>query len=280
MRRIFTLLCICGTVWVNQAQVQTPKASVPESLKTQVGLTEINIEYSRPSKRDRTLFGEVVPYGEMWRTGANASSTIQFSDDVIMDGQTVKAGKYAIFTIPEENNWTLFLYDETNNWGNQVQWDDKKVVAKTVVNVVKNAPSQETFSISLDHITMDSAMLTLQWGEVLVAAKIEVPTDKKAMASIQKTMSNNPEAQDYLDAANYYSNTNKDIQQAKTWIDTGIKMLDKPAFYQLYAQALIHYKAGDKNSALSIAKRSLEASIAANDGAYIRMNKELIEKIK
>lgn len=280
MKKIFTGLLLCSAIWIGEAQVETPRASAPESTTTQVGLTDIQIEYSRPSKRDRTIFGEVVPYGKMWRTGANASSVIQFSDDVIIDGQTLKAGKYAIYTIPNENNWEVYFYNETTNWGNQVEWDDKKIAAKTMAKVEKSNAIQETFSIHLDHITLNSAMLTFQWDQTISAVKIEVPTDRKAMESIEKTMSGTPSAQDYLAAAGYYSQTGKDIQQAKKWMDTGIKMLDKPAFYQLYAQANIHAEAGDKKSATAIAKQALEASKTANDDAYIRMNENLLKKLK
>lgn len=280
MKKIFTGLLLCSAIWIGEAQVETPRASAPESTTTQVGLTDIQIEYSRPNKRDRTIFGEVVPYGKMWRTGANASSVIQFSDDVIIDGQTLKAGKYAIYTIPNENNWEVYFYNETTNWGNQVEWDDKKIAAKTMAKVEKSNAIQETFSIHLDHITLNSAMLTFQWDQTISAVKIEVPTDRKAMESIEKTMSGTPSAQDYLAAAGYYSQTGKDIQQAKKWMDTGIKMLDKPAFYQLYAQANIHAEAGDKKSATAIAKQALEASKTANDDAYIRMNENLLKKLK
>lgn len=280
MKRIWTTVFLCSVIWIGQAQVTTPKASVPEVSRTTVGLTEVGIEYSRPSKRDRTVFGEVVPYGELWRTGANANSTIEFTDNVVIDGQTLKAGKYAIFTVPNEENWEVFFYDETSNWGNQVKWDDTKVVAKTVAKVIKTNYTQETFSIALDHITSDSATLTFAWDNVIATSKIEVPTDKKAMASIKETMAGTPKAQDLLDAANYYYNTDRDINQAKNWIDQGIKMIEKPAFYQLHSQALIHAKAGDIKSAISIAKQSLDASKAANDNAYIRMNEALLKKLQ
>lgn len=280
MKNILSTILLCTAIWIGNAQVTVPAASVHETTKTTVGLTEVSLDYSRPSKRDRVVFGNVVPYGKLWRTGANANTTIKFSDDVKIDGQMIEAGKYAIFTIPNEDQWEVFFYNETDNWGNQVQWNDKKVAAKTTVKTHSLNTTQETFSISLDNITNDSAMLTFAWDDVMAAVKFEVPTDRKAMASIEKTMKASPKAQDYLSAANYYYATDRDIKQAKEWIDLGIKMLDKPAFYQLHAQALIHAKAGDKKSAMKIAEKSLLASKMAKDGAYIRMNKELIEQLK
>ena len=280
MKKILSTILLCTAIWIGNAQVTTPAASVPETSTTTVGLTEVSIDYSRPSKRGRVIFGNVVPYGELWRTGANANTTIQFSDEVVVDGQKLKAGKYAIFTIPEKDHWQVFFYEETGNWGNQVKWDESKIAAKTTVKVQTLATTQESFSIALDNMTSNSAMLTFAWDNVMTEVKFEVPTDMKAMASIEKTMKASPKAQDYLSAANYYYATDRDIKQAKEWMDTGIKMLDKPAFYQLHAQALIHAKAGDKKSALKIAEKSLEASKNAADGAYIRMNEELIKQLK
>lgn len=280
MKKTLSTILLCTAIWVGNAQVTTPSASVPETSKTTVGLTEVSIDYSRPSKRGRVIFGNVVPYGELWRTGANSNTTIQFSDDVVIDGQEIEAGEYAIFTKPEKDHWEIYFYDETDNWGNQVNWEEDKVAAKAIVKVQPLKTTQETFSIALDNITSTSAMLTFAWDDVMTAVKFEVPSDKKAMATIEKTMKASPKAQDYLSAANYYYTTDRDIKQAKDWIDTGIKMLDVPAFYQLYAQALIHAKAGDKKSAMKIAERSLEASKKANDGAYVRMNEELMARLK
>lgn len=280
MKKIFTTIFLCSAIWVGNAQVTAPQASVSESSKTKVGLTDVSIEYSRPSKRDRTVFGTVVPYGELWRTGANSNTIIDFSDDVIIDGQNLKAGKYAIFTTPEENHWEIYFYKETDNWGNQVKWDETKVAAKTMAKVQHINHSQETFAIGLDNLTNTSTMLTFTWDNVLVATKIEVPTDTKAMESIKKTMAAKPKAQDYLSAAQYYYSTDRDIKQAKEWIDKGIGMLDKPAFYQLHSQALIHAKAGDTKSAVSISEMSLKASKEAKDGSYIRMNEQLLKELK
>ena len=233
MKKTLSTILLCTAIWVGNAQVTTPSASVPETSKTTLGLTEVSIDYSRPSKRGRVIFGNVVPYGELWRTGANSNTTIQFSDDVVIDGQEVKAGEYAIFTKPEENHWEVYFYDETGNWGNQVNWEEDKVAAKAIVKVQPLKTTQETFSIALDNITSTSAMLTFAWDDVMTAVKFEVPSDKKAMATIEMTMKASPKAQDYLSAANYYYTTDRDIKQAKEWMDTGINMLDTPAFYQI-----------------------------------------------
>src|SRR5690625_2906918 len=228
MKKILSTILLCTAIWIGNAQVTTPAASVHETSKSTVGLTEVSLDYSRPSKRDRVIFGNVVPYGELWRTGANANTTIQFSDDVIIDGQELKAGKYAIFTKPQTDKWDVYFYKETDNWGSQVDWDDRKVAVRTNAKVQPLHTPQETFSITLNNITNDSALLTFVWDDVMAMVPFEVPTDRKAMASIKETMAGAPKAQDYLSAANYYYNTDRDITLAKKWIDTGIELLEKP----------------------------------------------------
>src|SRR5690606_18863074 len=173
---IFSLFTL-GT----QAQIVTPQASPSADLEFKVGLTDIEIEYSRPGKRDRVIFGDLVPYGKIWRTGANKNTTISFSDDVIVDGQSIKAGKYAIFTKPEKESWEIYIYSDNENWGVPEKWDDKKVVAKTTAKVFTLPFEIETFEISLGDIQNDNAKLGFLWSNVYVEFKIEDPTDKKVM---------------------------------------------------------------------------------------------------
>lgn len=265
--------------WTN-AQVQTPQPSVTADTEQVVGMTKIELEYSRPNKNGRELFGNLVPYGKIWRTGANKNTTIEFSDDVIIDGQTLKAGEYAIYTKPGKDSWEIYFYADNENWGTPETWDDAKVVAKTTAKVQKSNQSSESFTISLDDLKFDSAMLNFAWGDVKVGTKIEVPTDKKVLASIDQTLKASPTAQDYMSAANYYYSTGKDIQQAKKWMDEGMKLNQKPAFYQIHQQALIHAKAGDKKSAMKLAQTSLEASKAAGSDDYVKLNQDLINSLK
>ena len=270
---IFSLFTL-GT----QAQIVTPQASPSADLEFKVGLTDIEIEYSRPGKRDRVIFGDLVPYGKIWRTGANKNTTISFSDDVIVDGQSIKAGKYAIFTKPEKESWEIYIYSDNENWGVPEKWDDKKVVAKTTAKVFTLPFEIETFEISLGDIQNDNAKLGFLWSNVYVEFKIEVPTDKKVMASIDATMKGSPTAQDYMAAANYYFTTDKDIQQAKKWFDEGMKLNKDPKFYQLRQQSLIYAKAGDKKGAISLAEKSLDAAKKAGNADYIKMNEESIKE--
>lgn len=278
MKKVLTLLSFAAFMAFSNAQVKTPAASVAADYEVKVGLTEFELEYSRPNVNGRKIFGDLVPYGKIWRTGANKNSTIEFSDDIIIDGQTVKAGKYAIYTKPDKDNWEIYFYSDTENWGLPEKWDDSKVVMKTTAKVHKLPMNIETFSISIDDIYNDNAKLNFLWDNVYVEVKMEVPTDKKVMASIDATLKNSPKPEDYIAAANYYFTTGKDIQEAKKWIDEGLKNQKEPKFWQLRQQSLIYAKAGDKKGAIRIAQKSLELAQKAGNADYVKMNEESIKE--
>lgn len=279
MKKVVTGLLSIFFLGIADAQVKTPQSSPATEVEQMVGLTKIELEYSRPAKKNREIFGNLVPFDKVWRTGANKNTTIEFDDDVTIDGQILKEGKYAIYTKPGKDAWEIYFYSKNDNWGNPEKWDDAMVAAKTTSKVQTLPQSVESFTIALENIGNSTATLQISWDKTRVETTIEVPTDKKVMESIQKTMAGNPEARDYMSAANYFFANGKDIQQAKNWMDEGMKMNPKPMFYQIYQQALIHQKAGDKKSALELAKKSLDASKAAGSDDYIKMNNDLIKEL-
>lgn len=278
MKKLFTLFSITALCALTQAQVTTPPASVPAEYDVQVGLTEVELTYNRPNMNGRQIFGGLVPYGQVWRTGANKNSTIQFSDDVKIGNYTLKAGKYAIYTIPSPQTWEVIFYIDNENWGLPSEWDETKVAAKVTAKVHKLPITIETFSISIDDIRNDTAKLNFLWSDIYVEVPIEFPTDQKVMTSIQNTLQNNPKYSDYLAAANYYYTTRKDINQAKEWIDKGMKINQDPKFWQLRQQALIYAEAGDFKGAIQLAQQSTELAKKAGNNDYIRMNEEAIKE--
>lgn len=260
-----------------KAQVQAPQPSPSTSVKQVVGMTEFNLEYARPAARGRTVFGNLVPLDKKWRTGANANTKISFSDDIVFGGSEVKAGEYAIFSKPKANEWKVFLYAKTDNWGLPQEWDMEKVVATAIVPVSK-VSHVENFEIRFANLTNSSAHLVIAWEETQVAIPIEVPTDKKVLASIEKTMAGEPTARDYYSAATYYFSEGKDMQQAKEWIDMAMKMQEQKPFWMLRQQSLIYAAAGDKKAAIKIAKESLEASKKAGNDDYVKMNTDSLKE--
>lgn len=260
------------------AQVSTPQPSPTAKLEQPVGLTQVTLEYSRPGVKGRTVFGDLVPYGKVWRTGANKNSIITFSDDVEVAGYEVKAGSYAIFTKPGESLWEIYLYSDTNNWGNPEKWDESKVVAIAKAQVHPLPFNVETFTMDINNITNSEATLEFIWEKTYVAVPFTVPTDKKVMASINDALGGTPKANDYYAAAAYYYAENKDIKQAKEWIDKAMSMNEKPQFWQYRQQSLIYAKAGDKDGAIGLAKKSLEAAKEAGNDDYVKMNMDSLKE--
>ena len=274
MKKVLLILMAFTMAYSVNAQITTPQPSPFSKIEQKVGLTDVTLEFSRPAMRGRTIFGNLVPYGKMWRTGANANTKITFSTDVTVGGSTLKAGTYAVFTTPNETSWDVIFYSDASNWGTPREWDDAKVAAKVSAEVIKMPINIESFTMSFDDLTNNSAALGILWEDVYVGVTFEVPTDKAVSASIEKTMAG-PGAGDYFSAAVYFLQEGKDINKAKTWIDKAIDMTkDQPRFWYLRQQSLIHAKAGDKAGAIKAAKASLAGAEKAGNADYVKMNKE------
>ncbi|WP_149275527.1 DUF2911 domain-containing protein [Pareuzebyella sediminis] len=279
MKKVILLISAILVSFIGEAQINTPAPSPASLLKQKVGLTDITVDYSRPSMRGRTIFGDLVPYDKLWRTGANAYTKITFSDDVSIDGQDLKAGTYAIFTKPGQSSWEVFFYTDTEGGGVPSTWDDSKVAAKLTAPVV-NFPKEmaiETFTIMFDDLTDNSANLGLLWETVYVPIKINVGTDKVVMENIDRVMKG-PDAGDYYAAAVYYMNSGKDISKAKEWMDKAMSMTDNPAYWQLRQQSLIQAKSGDKKGAIATAKKSLAKAKEAGNDDYVKLNTDSLKE--
>ena len=278
MKKLITLLMVFAVTFTVNAQIETPQPSPLQKIEQKVGLTDVSVQYSRPSMKGRTIFGDLVPYGKLWRTGANQNTMVTFSTDVMVGDSTLKAGSYAIFSKPNKDNWEVIFYSDTNNWGTPQKWDDSKVAATVNAKVYDIPMDIETFTVSFDDLTNDSAVLGIMWEKTYVAVKFEVPTDKAVTAAINKVM-NGPSADDYYAAARYYLESGKDINKAVVWMDKAIEMTkENPRFWWLRQQSLIKAKAGDKKGAIKAAKASLEGAEKAGNADYIKMNKDSLKE--
>lgn len=279
MKKIVLSLFVTALAFSTNAQVKTPAPSPSSKLEQKVGLTDVTVEYSRPGMKGRKIFGDLVPFDKVWRTGANQNTKVSFSEDVMIDGKKLKKGTYALYTKPGKDTWEVMFYSDTNNWGTPRKWDDSKVAAKATAKVSKMPMPIETFTITVDDVKDDSAVLGMLWENSYVGLKFNTPTDKGVEKSIAKVMSG-PGANDYFDAAVYYLNNNKDINKAKTWIDKAVEMTNaEPRFWYIHQQALIHKKAGDKKMAKKAAMRSLELAKKAKYDAYIKKNEDLLKTL-
>ncbi|WP_333659122.1 DUF2911 domain-containing protein, partial [Flavobacterium sp.] len=169
MKRIlFTLAILIANLTI-EAQVKTPAPSPKAVVNQVVGLTDVTLDYSRPSAKGRIVFGDLVPFGRLWRTGANANSLITFSDDVIIKGSILPKGKYAIYTTPKADMWEIIFYSTTDNWGTPENWDVNKVALSTNVDPVMLSTPVETFTMSINNLTNDSATLDIAWEKTMVS---------------------------------------------------------------------------------------------------------------
>lgn len=271
---LFVALC-CSTLMV--AQIETPQPSPHAKMQQKVGLTEVSLDYSRPSMNGRDIFGELLPYGKKWRTGANENTVVTFSTDVSIDGKELKAGSYALYTVPEKNKWRVMFYKNTQNWGLPENWDSGKVAASTSVKASELSKAVKSFTIAIDDLSFTGANLTIMWENTSVSIPFSVPTDKMVSANIDRVM-NGPGSNDYYSAAVYYLQTDKDINKAKTWIDKAIDMSDNPQYFQLRKKAVIYAKAGDKKGAIKAAKKSMQLAKKEGNDDYVRMNKKSLKE--
>ncbi|MDO7173220.1 DUF2911 domain-containing protein [Mariniflexile sp. AS56] len=279
MRKLLLTFMAATVAFAVNAQIETPQPSPLSKIEQKIGLTDVTLEYSRPSMRDRSVFGNLVPYGKLWRLGANASTKITFSTKVTLGGKTIDAGSYAVYATPNETSWNVVFYNDTSNWGTPKELDDSKVVATVNAEVYPMPMKIETFTMTFDDLSNSSAVLGMLWENVYAGVKIEVPTDDMVLANINDVMNGTPKGNDYYAAAVYYLQEGKDIKQAKTWIDKAITMAgDKVAFWQLRQQSLIYAKAGDKKGAIAAAKKSLAAAEKAENADYVKMNKDSLKE--
>jgi hypothetical protein len=275
MKKIIVVLAVFMSHFAVQAQIKTPQASPRAIVSQMVGLTEVELNYSRPGAKGRPVFGNLVPFGKLWRTGANENTTISFSDDVIIDGKTLKKGKYALYTVPRIESWDVIFYSTTDNWGLPQEFDEAKVVLRTTVKEEALSKPVESLTINISGLDTSSANLEIFWENSFVALKFEVPTQKTAMASIEKVLSG-PSASDYNSAAQFLFQSNGDLTKALVYINKALDMSAEKPFWFNRLKSLILAKQGDKKAAIEAAKLSLDAAEAAKNQDYVKMNKDSI----
>jgi hypothetical protein len=277
MKKILIALAIIITQFTIEAQVQTPQASPKATINQVVGLTDVEVVYSRPSARGRGVFGNLVPFGKLWRTGANDNTTVSFSDDVIIGGKTLKKGKYALYTIPNIQSWEVVFYTTTDNWGTPEEFKEENVALRTTVKEESIPKATDTFTIGINGLDSNYAFLEISWENSFVAVKFEVPTQKKAIANVEKALAG-PAAGDYFSAAQFFYQSNGDINKARSYVDKALELSAEKPFYYLRLKSLIQAKQGDKKGAIETAKISLVASEAAGNQDYAKMNKDSISE--
>ena len=278
MKKNLLALLLVGAVAMVNAQVKTPQPSPAASVKQAIGLSEVVVEYSRPSANDRKVFGNLVPMNQLWRTGANGSTDITFGQEAQFNGVKVPAGKYALYTMPSGGEWEVVLYKDTEQWGAPKQLDDKLIVAKTKVKALKNPLFVETFSIDFNDLKTDQANLIMSWENTMVKVPIVMDSKKQVLESINSTLSTKEaKASDYHQAASYYLQEKMDLKKALEYA-TKANEMQPDVFYMLKLKSEIEAANGMKKEAIATAAQSLALAKKAGNDDYVKMNMDNMAK--
>jgi hypothetical protein len=270
----------CGLVsgvYAQAPKIDFPAASPQCTLKQRVGLTDIEVVYSRPGVKGRPIFGGLVAYGEVWRTGANQATKITFSTPIKFNGADVPAGTYGLFSIPGEKEWTIILNKGSGQWG-AYQYNEKDDLVRVKAAPVKLGDAVESFTIEMNDLRDESATLNLIWEKTRVPVKLEWDLASKLVPQIEAAMAAPGDQKPYFPAAMFYYDHGLDLQKASKWVDAAIAQ--REAHYIVYLKARILAKLGDKDGAIAAAKRSSELAVKANDSGYVRLNADLIASLK
>jgi len=249
----------------------TPQVSPTEEIKQNFGLSQIEVSYSRSGIKGRKIFGDLVPYDKVWRTGANNATTITFGDDVMINNTKIPAGKYGLLSIPGANQWTVIITKQTDVTNASAYKQDQDVLRIPVKSYTLPF-SIQSFTISFNDITNNSCNLELMWDSVYVQLPITTDVDTKVMAQIKETMENDNHP--YFPAALYYIENGKDLNQAVEWLDKAIAQ-NPDAYFMYYQKARALAKLGKKQDAIAASNKSIELAKAAKNEDYVALNEKL-----
>lgn len=278
MKRIFNLLVVSSIFCIGASaqQLKTPAPSSPQYVKQDFGLSSIELSYSRPGVKSRQIFGELVPYGKVWRTGANNATTITFGNDVVIGGTKVPEGKYGLLTIPGATEWIVIITKQLDVTNSSQYKQDQDVVRVTAQTQELPFPL-ETFSILFNNVTSSSCDLDLIWDKTIVSLPIKTEIDAPIMAQIDDLM--NKDNRPYYGAAMYYLDNGKDLNKALDWFNKATDQNPK-AYFMFYQKARCQAKLGKKQDAIASAQKSIQLAKEAGNPDYVTLNEKLIASLK
>jgi tetratricopeptide (TPR) repeat protein len=276
MKKLIAGSMICLALYSADAQpIKTPAPSPTQTVKQDFGISSVELIYSRPGMKGRKIFGDLVPYGKVWRTGANQATRIKFADDVTIGGQAIKAGEYALFTIPNEKEWDIIINKGSANWGTDYKQEDD--IARVKVKSIKLEQPVESFTMQFANVKSNTAELQIMWDKTAVAVPFTTDVDKKVMTQIENVM--NKDNRPYFQAAMYYMESGRDLNQALTWLNKAIEQNPR-AFWIYHQKANALAKLGKKEDARTTAQKSMELARDQKNDDYVKLNEKLIETLK
>jgi hypothetical protein len=276
---LFWALATLCTINLAQAQITPPAPSLAGSVTQVVGLTNISVNYSRPSAKGRAIFGNLVKYNQVWRTGANQSTKINLADEVMIEGSKLAKGEYAIMSIPSQTEWTIIFSKNLGvNEGNYKMEDD---VLRVKVKPSMTTNKVESFTIAFTDLGMNTANLEFSWENTSVKVKVETEVDAKVEKQIADFTNPNKDANGFYQAATYYFNNGKDINKAYDWIVKSTSM--QPQYWTMYLKAQIEMKLKKYKEAIASAEKSMEMAKGATPSPnlqYVEFNEKLLAEAK
>lgn len=273
IRKIIFCAAICiAACAVNAQGLKTPAPSPTQTIKQDFGLSSVELTYSRPGMKGRKVYGDLVPFGKVWRTGANNATVLTFGDEVIIGGTKIPAGKYGLLSIPDKDAWTLIITKQTDVTSPAAYKQDMDVV-RTSVKPMMMKESMETFTMQFANVKPTTAELHIMWDNVAVSLPITTDVDTKVMAQIKSTVES--DTRPYFQAAMYYLDNGKDLTQAITWFDKALEQNPK-AFWVYHQKANALAKLGKKQEAKEIANKSMVLAKEQKNDDYVKLNEKLI----
>ena len=280
MKQSIQLLCAFVFAAVSGLSAQTLKVPAPsplQTLKQAFALSDVTIEYSRPSAKGRVVFGDVVPFGKVWRTGANGASKITFGEDVKILGNKVPAGTYALYTIPGKDSFQVMLYKDLKLGGDVANYNKANEQLSLTVKTGKLTEKVETFTINITAITASSANVELSWENTSVSVGIVADIDAAIMTNIDNTI--NKDNRPYYQAATYYFENGKDLNTALTWVNKATEQNPK-AYWYVLLKAKIENKLNDTAAAIVSANKVIALATEGKNADYVKMAEDMIKSIR
>lgn len=258
---------------LNAQQLKVPAPSPLQTVKQAFALSDISVEYSRPSAKNRVIYGDLVPFGKVWRTGANGATKITFGEDVKVEGNAVPAGTYALYTIPNKDSWEIIIYKDLTLGGDVANYKKENDLAHFTVKPKVLNDKVESFTINFADITASTMVIELNWEKTRVAMSVVADIDTKIMKGIETNVVN--DNRPYFQAANYYYENDKDLVKAGEWIDKGIAANPK-AFWMVMLKAKIQSKQKDQKGAIASAEKVIALATEAKNDDYVAQAQKLI----
>jgi hypothetical protein len=276
MKKILLIAAVVISSAVIAQPLKTPAPSSTQTMKQDFGLASIELSYSRPNVKGRKVMGDLVPFGKVWRTGANQATTITFGDEVTIGDKKVPAGKYGLLSIPDKNSWTLIITKQTDVTSPDAYKQENDVVRVNALPI-STTNNVESFTMQFANVKASTCELHLMWEKTVVSLPIATDVESKVMKQIDDAM--NKDNRPYYGAAMYYLDNGKDLNKALSWFDKAVEQTPG-AFWVHHQRANCLAKLGKKDEAIAAANKSIELATTAKNADYVKLNQDLLKTLK